>query len=228
VRRPLAALAAVAVVAMAPVPARAADPVVLDGSLLCSFASINDPTGTRQAGYINGGPVLFGDDDAADNPVYGSVTCAIHVGYQNLAHSAPDATSATSPVTPGAAVLAPTLMSYDLPNEWDLISYCTQVDIVGGPTYYWDEYSEAWSTDPDSACEYLYDDPPPPDFNIVDYILELANELVFIPIVDPVLCPVLAALPVTREPNDVLYITVEGDTYVAGSLFWDCPPYELT
>lgn len=41
--------------------------------------------------------------------------------------------------------------------------------------------------------------------------------------VDPVVCPVLAAL--APGVPGVLDVDATGDTYVLGELFWDCPPY---
>lgn len=54
---------------------------------------------------------------------------------------------------------------------------------------------------------------------------------------DPIICPILAGLASTFPSNGplaaILYIESTsgnsdgGDTYVAGSLFWDCPPYDM-
>ncbi|HVF03358.1 MAG TPA: hypothetical protein VNA20_00820 [Frankiaceae bacterium] len=44
--------------------------------------------------------------------------------------------------------------------------------------------------------------------------------------VDPVACAAIAAQP--HPPNDVYHVDDEGDVYVFGELFWDCPPYEST
>jgi hypothetical protein len=41
-------------------------------------------------------------------------------------------------------------------------------------------------------------------------------------IVDPLVCPVFAQLPALPP---AVHTTPEGDVYVSGELWWDCPPY---
>lgn len=43
--------------------------------------------------------------------------------------------------------------------------------------------------------------------------------------VDPAVCPVLASLAPTQVQNH-LRIDEQGDVYLAGELWWDCPPYQ--
>jgi hypothetical protein len=58
----------------------------------------------------------------------------------------------------------------------------------------------------------------------VDDLVDVLNDAVFIPYVDPVVCPELQR----QQPGipGVLDIGWDGDVYVFGSLSWDCPPYE--
>lgn len=43
---------------------------------------------------------------------------------------------------------------------------------------------------------------------------------------DFAICPALEVLAPQTSPDDDVYITPEGDVYVLGVFFWDCPPYE--
>jgi hypothetical protein len=148
-----AVVLAVAAVTSAPVAGHA-EPSSLT---TCGFVSIADPTGDAQTGEVDSGPVVLG------GTAWGSVTCTIQTGL-NRRHADADAASATSPVTPGVALLAPTPISYPL-ADGDSVYFCTRVDVTGGATYYWESSewywpnngeSGRWSTDPDARC-----DPPP-------------------------------------------------------------------
>lgn len=152
------ALHAVVLAVAAAVSVPAAAHATPGTSMTCGFASIADPTGEAQTGEVDSGPIVLGDATA-----WGSVTCTLQTGA-NWLHSDADAAFATSAVTPGVAMLAPTLVTYPL-AEGESIYLCTRVDIAGGATYYWesshwywpnDGEAGRWSTDPDAHC-----DPPP-------------------------------------------------------------------
>ena len=61
--------------------------------------------------------------------------------------------------------------------------------------------------------------PPQPVIDLLDQIFAATGA------VDFLLCPILGGL--APGVPGVLDITPEGDVSIAGSLFWDCPPYEV-
>jgi hypothetical protein len=191
-----AAVVLALVVPALPGTARAA--VEPDG-VNCGFSSLADPTGPpdEQLGMLNGGPVTLTDPDAPGRVVSGSLVCSLR---QGLYHTDPLLAQAASPVTPGVVVVPPTLVTYTAdPVAW--ITACTEVRVDGGPTLYWDDEAEVWSTDPGVLC-YDFGPEPDPLGEVVDGL--------FVDVVDPLLCAVL----VTQYPP-------EGD--LPG--IWDCPPY---
>ena len=57
--------------------------------------------------------------------------------------------------------------------------------------------------------------PPQEVLDIINSVLEL---------VDPTICPVIAALAGTYGP---ILINTQGDIYINGGGFYDCPPYDM-
>lgn len=172
---------------------------------LCGFASLASPFvegGGRQVGEIDGGPIVIAD---GDDPRAGRIRCSIQVNGTGR-HSDPDAASAISVTTPGVVVLPPTTVEY-LADAADFVTVCTQVEIEGAGTFYWDDIAGEWSTSPEVTCWSLGPEPP------IDPVQ-----------VDALVCPLLAALAIDAGP--VLRIEPEGDLYVAGVFVWDCPPYD--
>jgi hypothetical protein len=203
--------AVVATAALTATPASATPPS--DTGQVCGFSSLTnpfDPSGRRQTGEIDAGPIVIAD--GAD-PRAGRVTCTITSGWN---HTAPALASASSVTTPGVVYLPPTPIEYEI-DYWDVPVICTRVDIVGGGTYYWDDIDEVWSTDPYVECMSWCCDPPPGG-DILDEVDE-----VFIDYVDPVLCPVLAEHAGTVGP---VTIQPDGDVSIADGEWWLCPPYE--
>lgn len=43
---------------------------------------------------------------------------------------------------------------------------------------------------------------------------------------DFAICPALELLAPHTSPDDDVYVTPEGDVYLLGLFFWDCPPYD--
>lgn len=175
----------------------------------CGFSTVTNPfTENRQSGTVDSGPVLLAD---GTDPRAGRIRCTIQVnGYR---HADPDAASVTSLTTAGVAWLPPTTVEYDV-GDADSVILCTEVEIVGAGTFYWDAHYDVWSTDPYSSCVGALADPPEP---LLDRLLDDVWA-----VVDPVVCPPLAAAapgagPVTVRPD--------GDVAVADSTVWDCPPY---
>jgi hypothetical protein len=70
-----------------------------------------------------------------------------------------------------------------------------------------------------------FDGTPPPwdPLGPVRDVVDILNEAFFEPHVDPALCPILAA----QYPGvpGIVDIDWEGDVYVLGAGYWDCPPY---
>jgi hypothetical protein len=180
----------------------------------CGLSTLIHPTDTSKTlAQLNGGPLVVSDDES-DDPVYASLTCSIHLGVANVRHSGADAASATSPTTPTVVMLPPTLVEYDwLPAQ--NLYLCAQVDVVGGPTWYWardTRQTGQWSTDPESECTYDTDEGeefvPDEVWDLVDAVDGLIGDAEHL--VDAVTCPALATLyPPEGDVPDV----------------WDCPPY---
>lgn len=141
----IAALAAAALLATSfAAPARA-DLTQPTGSL-CEWVGIDDSV------VFTAGPLTLTDEDGAAVHV-ASVTCSIQEGPT---HAAPDWVSATGTPTPSVAVLPPTAVPRPGPWPW-FFSYCTQIDVVGGPTLYWHDPDDRnmvgwWTTDPAARC----------------------------------------------------------------------------
>jgi hypothetical protein len=228
----LTALAALAVAA--PAPATAAGP---PAGVPCRFDAVQADAvgGDAWNAVLAGGPVA-----AAGEPV--SVTCAIRVG--DLRYAAPAAASVTGPVLPGVGVLAPAAVSYRA-GDADPVAVCTSAT-VGATTWHWD--GAAWTTDSGASCPAsglpgrdvlvaVLEALPEPARAVVGYVLCLAypswgprttcdvtEVLDSLAAADAVVCPVLAALP--GVPG-VVEVRPDGDVYVLGELFWDCPPYDV-
>jgi hypothetical protein len=161
---------------------------------------------------------------AGDPLATGSLRCTLQVNSSS--HTAPDVASSTSPVTPAVAVVAPFPVSYTAPGAFDHADVCAQVDLVGGATFYWDDWARVWSTSPDVECtdHTFIGHPLPLPWNRINQIVGTVNGI--LPDVDSTVCPVLAALAPGAGP---VVVDPTGDTYVGGTtpddLFWDCPPY---
>ena len=208
---PILVAAVLALTAFPASPARAE--VRPPDGLVCEWNGVEVPTG----GWLHefsAGPLTLVDDDPGANPAFGTVTCSLVDGWS---HTSPVLASATSSPLPGAAVLPPTVVPGGAVPGDRAVNICTRVDVVGGPTFYFD--GGVWQTVPGSCNTARPQEVPPrPVRELLDLvwaIVEAADETV---------CPRLASLgpgagPVTIEP--------EGDTSIDGELFWDCPPYEV-
>lgn len=200
------AVPVVLLLVLAAAPARAADPAGPGEGLTCGFSAVADPTqaGGDRLGTVDAGPVVVAD---GSDPRSGRIRCSIQINGDR--HSDPDAVSETSPTTPGVVALPPTPVRYYAGQE-DYVVLCTEVEIDGAGTFYYDEVEARWSTDPSVACAYAsVPEPDPLDglFDTIDpWILEL---------VEPTVCPPFSVI---APP--------QGDIYVADTFVWDCPPYE--
>ncbi|HVF05861.1 MAG TPA: hypothetical protein VNA20_13545 [Frankiaceae bacterium] len=194
----------------------------------CAFLTVNQSelTGpTTWTGHIRGGPV------AAPGAAAVTLTCSIHVG--NATHAGPAAV-VESAAGPGIAVLEPRVVSYQA-EEWDLVATCTAAT-VDGVTWY--RAGNGWSPDPSTPCVVTQTinplHPPipdlPPPLDPVENYLRCYFSGVTIDCgpylwqgLDGTLCPALiAARP---SLTGVVDIREDGDLYVNGEFWWDCPPY---
>ncbi|HWL37298.1 MAG TPA: hypothetical protein VNQ77_14035 [Frankiaceae bacterium] len=201
-----AAVALLALAALGPGTAHAAAGPA--EGLRCGFTTLTAPFGDgRHSGTLDGGPVVVAD--GAD-PRAGRIRCTLQLNGNR--HADADLVSVASVTTPGVAVLPPTTIEYDAAVD-DTVYLCAQVEIEGAGTFYWDDDVDEWSTSPyaecDGALQAPVDDP-------IDRVL-------WERVVDPLLCPLLAAASPGIGP---VAVAPEGDVSVAGSTVWDCPPYE--
>lgn len=145
---------------------------------------------------VQAGPLALVDPAAPGTVVSGRIRCAFREGYT---HAGALLVEVVGPVTPAVAYVTPTTVVMGRPATLNY-TLCTEVDLTGGPTLYWDDDAQGWSTDPAVVCASLVGD------DVVDQT--------FRNVVDPTVCPKLAVL----FPPD-------GDVYLAGELWYDCPPY---
>lgn len=188
----VAALAAAALVPVVPAHATV-DP----SGLLCEFPL---PTFEGDLLTVSAGPLTL-VDEAGPGPVSGRVTCTVQSGYQ---HADPDLGAATSDTMTGAVVLPPTQVGV----AWmEVMHLCTQVDVDGGPTLYYDSWEGEWSTSALAPCEYYGPCPTSGSCGGGGDCSEL--------LIDCLVCPVLL---VAFPPDGDIVLPVVGP-------FWDCPPY---
>jgi hypothetical protein len=149
-RRSLLSLAVALAVAGLPVTAGPAAAATPPTGHRCALGAAPDRTSeSATVGTLSAGPLAV-----ADGPVTPSVTVTCTVQTGGSRHTDWDAVSATSPTTSGAAVLAPTLVSFRVVG----VAYvCTAVttDTAGvTETQYWDATTASWTTDVATAtCE---------------------------------------------------------------------------
>jgi hypothetical protein len=211
--RPLA-LALAAALAM-PVAAQAGDPVAGPKGLPCRLV----PYGVQPAagqGFTVGGPY-----DAR-----GTLTCTVGT----------DAVSFTSggPVS----FVPPTAVTY-APSGFPVatVRVCTSFTPPGGPTVYLHQTSVGdlvghWTTDP-FTCGFGVDPLAPVPVTDPVALANYVIALVLLPFqpcfcdpwADPVICGYFQALYPGLPP--VVEIRPDGDVYLNGEFFWDCPPYDV-
>ena len=230
-----AAVAAVAalLVSAAPVAAEAAAP---PEGLPCGFSVMQAaPLGDGvYNGELHGGPVVA----TGGEPV--SLTCEIRVNGAAVM-------TLTGPRLPGVGLLSPASVSFSA-GDADVIELCSAAT-VGSATWYFD--GEAWSADDATACPdqrlpvgevfgTVLGALPEPVRPVAGYVLCLAyptwgprerttcdGSTVFDETmrgVDEVVCPVLAA---SSGTYGVVELRTDGDVYVLGEPYWDCPPYGI-
>lgn len=179
-------------------------------------ADSTQPGGDRWIHVFHAGPLAVIDDDVAANPVFATVTCSLSEGWL---HTSPVIAAATSAPSPGIVVLPPTLVvAAPVPDD-AIVVLCLRVDVVGGPSFY-SNGAGGWTTDANSSCITALPPselPPREVFDLLDTVTQLSG------LADGTICPALAGL---APGTDAVTIDATGDTYVAGQLLWDCPPYQ--
>jgi hypothetical protein len=232
--RALVALAVTAVALVTPA-AHAADPAPSGPG--CRLTSV-EVTAGQVTGELDGGPL------AAPGSTI-SMRCSVHV--DNWDHSGTAAVSESSAPGPGVTVLEPRAVSFPYGPDDFFVEVCTEAT-VGATTWYLDW--SGWTTDSGAGCggnevTWLVQTgrsavPPglQPLYDATTGLLCLvvgdacdslgpflrALSDASATYVDPLLCPLfVAAAP--GVPG-VVDIRSDGDVYVAGTLLWDCQPYE--
>jgi hypothetical protein len=213
VRRSIAAVLLAVAAGTVPAPAHAT-PMAVTGHP-CLLEALR--SGTQWEGILYSKPQKL-SGVAGDPQATGTLTCTLKLnGVTHL--DGGDVAATQSPLSTGVAVAPPVPVSFAA-GDFDHIAICAQVDVVGEGTYYWHDYANvgSWSTDPDGECTSnisLFVFPP-----YVTRIFQHVNGV--LAIADPVVCAQLGALAPGTGP---VVIDETGDTYVAGELFWDCPPF---
>lgn len=172
----------------------------------CSAVVANDPgTPGTQTAVLFGGPVRQN----------GTLTCSIT--YIGETHQNTAAVSVTTTGTNGVTVITPTVRSYAAPLG--VAPYLCSRFSDGAATYYWDGAFNVWTTNSGVRCERMNR----ADTSDVGDVATVKRD-----VVDPVLCPVLAALHPFFYPSDPVYAGADGDLYLVGVKVWDCPPYSTS
>ena len=223
----------VLLVALAPMPAARSEPLL--AGRLCEMGWPASADGDDWTVVVSGGPLAAADvrtvqpapgQVVEDNPVSVTLTCSIMTSGYTYADPPADQTSASGPAV---AVVPPTPLTYHDPTGADLVAVCSQVTVVDkdgtSRHYYWDNWTQRFSTDPATPCVPLIcpvsADGGPCDEPFYWQVLRDALGTVF-GIVDPAVCEVLREVP---DHPGVIESGDDGDLYVNGEFFWDCPPY---
>lgn len=190
--------AAALLVAGLTTPASAAP---LPTGLLCGMATSDALAPGNQQGVLVGGPITLGDDSNPAVVYSGSITCSFQLGIFNSQHSAPDTCNGTGATSGVVATYIPTSCSFGTaPGGWPDEGYvCTQLDIIGFPTFYYADSGlpgvpGSWSTSAASSCTRV----------------AWADSSGAKQLVDDFVCPVLTP-----------FFPPHGDV----GIFYDCPPY---
>ena len=129
----------------------------------CGLMLLPSPTAGWEYAEVDAGPLAFADPADPARVYWGSITCTIQ---NEPVHgtTANDLAALTGSVTPGVASVAGTTAFRWEPDK-DLY-FCTQVNLVGGPTLYWNDpwgVPGAWSTSSAAECSSVLHDPSEPD-----------------------------------------------------------------
>ncbi len=190
---------ATALLAVAPVPARAAADSEYRGG--CGFDTVQRDRvdvfvdGGLWSGVLYSATLLYSSGSPGDNPVSATVTCTLLVNGQPRGVG----TFAGTVVVAGAKRLSFFTAPYDH------VQLCETVDFTSNDTPTHTECQEP------TTSTVL----PNPLWDALDAAVDLVQELV-----DPALCPLLAGL--APGGPGVVDVGTEGDVAVAGVPVWDC------
>jgi len=194
--------------------AHAAAPSATDSDCGFTTATDNSPEAPEnsQTGVLYGGPI-------AQN---GTLTCTIKVNVGTHAGAYVNGATRSATGTNGTTVLQPGVVSYISPPGEPVYSCAAFND--GSVNWVLDARTNTWvnaSTTPDAECHLAIsggtDDPI---FDPIFDLLDLVGTTL-----DTVICPVLAELE--GDYAGLVTINAQGDVFIAGDPFWDCPPYDL-
>ncbi len=172
----------------------------------CSFGTLDDTTPggllggqNHWVGYVDAAVALY--SPTHNNVVGATVRCDVRVNgvtQVSVAGSGLGAVVFASPVEFAAEIT-------------DVVELCTVVDYTTDPTPTTDRCQGATTT------EF----PPQGTIDLINFVLDAATWAV-----RSADLPICAALRALAPGSDPVFITPEGDVYLFGEWFWDCPPYE--
>ena len=163
------------------------DPVDGPYGALCNMSATR--AGSLVSARLDGGPLVLPDSAGSpSNPGSATLRCRVQANHPvHLAGEGPQVSGHGSGVV---TVPATNVVLAAAPG--DVLYLCAAVTYDAGPTFYYDARHDEWSTSSSVPC----DDGTNPELDDED--------------IDPVLCPLLAAL-------------LGGDGDLPG--VWNCPPY---
>jgi hypothetical protein len=203
VHRALLACCCVALLAAGAPPASASG----DSRIHALGCEITPPTreGQGSAGFYEDLTAYAVVSAPSGVPVPATVGCSIRIdGY-------PEAAISGSGL--GVVVAHDTVYLYG--PDASFVELCTTVEFTGAGD----------TTPPYERCLPVTSTQIPPQgvLDAVDGVFDTLDQLVAqTAVLDPVLCPLFPRGTVVPGGFEV---TAEGDVYVGGELFWDCPPY---
>jgi hypothetical protein len=182
--------------------------------LICQFSSNTDPTAEAgtQTGQISGGPLVV-QDSTTLLPGSGTLFCWVQVNSDTPA--GPPGSPGTSGHGTGVVVAPEQQITYTTATVTDNVYLCSAfTDDSSSTTYYWQDATSEWTTDPGHCSLAISAGPPDPGpldpvFQLIDDTFNTLDEFEKANI-DPVICPILKQL-----------LPPEGDI----PLIWDCPVY---
>lgn len=195
-RLALAALAAVLASAVTAAPAHAAADSTFDG--YCGWASVSDPLPSGDAETYDGVLLVRTVVYSRTTPADNAVSADVTCRVLVNGVEVDRATFSGTTLVAGAR-----RTTFDA-RVTDVVWICTDVDYTSNDT-------------PSETCAYEWDEQLPPR-----RVVEVLNDV--FAVTDPVTCAALRSLA-PGVPGTLEVDPDTGDTYVAGELLWDCPPY---
>ncbi|HWL37812.1 MAG TPA: hypothetical protein VNQ77_16620 [Frankiaceae bacterium] len=210
-----AAFALLAATPAVPAPAHAAPGPNDPGCFVLGALDHPEAPEHVMSGVITGGPVTQD----------GTLTCTVKAGVSTHAGSYAYGVSAAADSAGGLALLPPRLVSWVAPPG-EPIYLCEQF-FDGNATYYWDAQTHTWTTDANARCEQglvtgASDPLVAPLVGVVEATEAAIND--FWAHTDWMFCDLF---PLAQGDYGVFSVNSQGDVFLLGEPFWDCPPYDL-